>query len=101
MNLNDLSGTIDGYIAHLQGKGFGGNIIRDRADQLTPPEAALWTGKRYQLALLRSGNDAWLELRGFGAPDTIRAGCRDVVGIERNPQRFQETVLNFVSKDGQ
>ena len=97
---HSLPGSIDGYIAHLQGKGFGGNIVKDRNDQLSPPEAVLWTGKRYQLALLRSGNDAWLELRAFGAPGTAREKCRDVISKELNAARFSDFVLGFVSKDG-
>lgn len=54
---------IEGLLAELAGKGIGGNIVRDQNDQLSPPEAAVWTGKRYQLALCWSGLNVWLELR--------------------------------------
>jgi hypothetical protein len=62
---HEVAGHIDNILKLLAQHGQGGNIVRDLEDQLSPPEAATWTGARSQLALMLSGRDVWLELRAF------------------------------------
>lgn len=92
---HDLPFHVDNLIAHLQGKGLGGNLVRDLPAQLSPPEAATWTGKRYQLAFCRSGLEVWLELRQFMPQGRIPVGQPI-----RDRGNFTSTVCRFASLDG-
>jgi len=73
---------VEGYLAHLRGKGFGESLGMDAA-RPSPPEVRTWTGRTIQLALLRSGNDVWLESRSvhpvYGV--TPMNACRDPAGF--------------------
>ncbi len=87
--------VVDGHIANLQGKGIGGNLIRDQPKQLRPPEVTTWTGKHQQLALLVSGLDVWMELRDF-----LPQG-RVPVKSERERLGFEALVVQFAVRDGE
>lgn len=91
----ELPPHIDNMIANLQGKGLGGNAVRDSRAQLSPPEGATWTGKQYQLALCWSGQETWMELRQY------INGVRVVVGESvYNRADFTSTVAKFLQLDG-
>lgn len=99
MYLNEMSShaltlRIGAVVASMS---LGSSVVEDDPSQLSPPEAALWTGERYQLALLRSGNSIWLELRGFA---TI-GGHRSRVPLEQehNPVRFRDFIRRFFEAD--
>lgn len=86
---DQLEHVVDDCLANLAGKGHGGNVVKDLYAQLSPPEAATWTGKRFQLALLRSGREAWLEIREF--TNVGRIAAQPV----RDPAEFASTVISF------
>lgn len=84
-----LEQIVDDCLANLAGNGHGGNIVKDQYAQLSPPEAATWTGKRFQLALLRSGREAWLEVHEFTNMGRIAAAP------VRDRAEFASTVVSF------
>lgn len=83
--------------AAIRSFGAKSSIIADSADQLSPPECASWTGENYQLALCRSGNSLWLELRGFATIGGRRS--RVVVAQEHNAARFRDFLQHFFTAD--
>jgi hypothetical protein len=42
---HEIEGRIDALLSDFAGKGFGGEVVKDRPNDLSPPEAARWTGK--------------------------------------------------------
>ncbi|WVW77446.1 hypothetical protein Bhz59_00060 [Stenotrophomonas phage vB_SmaS_Bhz59] len=86
---HQLEQIIDDCLANLAGNGHGGNVVKDQYGQLSPPEAATWTGKRFQLALLRSGREAWLEVREF--TNVGRIAGKPI----RDRADFASTVVSF------
>ena len=68
-------------------------IQQDAPADLSPPESMRWTSPRAQLALLRSGNSIWMELRL-----RTRIGDRDVSVAkyaERDFQKFGDLIQSF------
>lgn len=96
-----LAAMIDGHIALLQGKGLGGNIVRDSRAQLSPPEAATWTGKWQQLAFCVSGLECWLEVRDFRTNPSGGAPLRVAGPRITDLAQFGGTVVTFATRDGQ
>lgn len=96
--MSDWENHIDAMLAHEQGEGRGGNIVKDDYSQVSPPESATWTGARYQLALYRSGRMEWIELREFRQ---VKPGgvVRLIVLTEHDPLNLQSRVATFASLD--
>lgn len=92
---HDLPHHVDNLVAHLQGKGLGGNVTRDLPVQLSAPEAAAWTGAKYRLTFCRSGLEVWMELQQF-----LPQGRVPVGQPIRDRGDFTSTVARLVQMDG-
>ena len=88
-----VEAVVDSLLADLRGKGLAGHVVKDDYRQLSPPEAATWTGKRFQLALLLSGREVWMEVREF-----TRVGVVAAQPV-RNRADFASTVVNFAQEE--
>lgn len=84
---SEFPGRIDDDLAALAGKGFGGKIVRDQNDQLSPPELAAWTGAKFRLILCCSGRMVWMELQEF-----TKMGRIPIKQLH-NPEEFPAAVL--------
>lgn len=90
---HEIESRIGAMLSNFAGQGFGGEVVKDRAVDLSAPEAARWTGKKRQLAFCRSGQDVWLELRAR-TPYGWAAMPRVTARLE-----FTATITKFVVEE--
>lgn len=89
-----VTAWVDSFLADMRGRGLAGNIVADSPAQRVEDEQAMWTGERYQLAFCGEPKDFRLELR------EIKDGIWDVVREVKDPDKFNQLVLFFITEEG-